>query len=228
MTEKGVPMATEVNASPEAGPSRDVRPVGIQLGRKPPVVVTLPRRARLRVSQAMFWRICCENPELRFERTARGGLVVMTPAGFRSSNRNLKISTRLENWAEADGTGVASDSSVGYILPDGATRGPDASWISQARLSLVPPAELDRFPHACPDFVVELRSPSDRLASLRKKMRQYIDQGVQLGWLIDPILGKVEIYRPGREPEVLDRPASLSGEGVLPGFVLVLRGILGE
>lgn len=221
-------MATEVNAGPEAGPTRVVQPVAIQLGRKPPVVVTLPRRARLRVSQAMLWRICRENPELRFERTARGGLVVMTPAGFRSSNRNLKISMRLGNWAEADGTGVASDSSVGYILPDGATLGPDASWISQARLSLVPPAELDRFPHACPDFVVELRSPSDRLASVRTKMRHYIDQGVRLGWLIDPIAGRAEIYRPARDPEILDRPASLSGEDVLPGFVLDLAGILGD
>lgn len=152
----------------------------------------------------------------------------MSPAGFASSGRNAKLTGRLSGWAEADGTGVASDSSVGFILPNGATVGPDASWISRERLRLVAPADLERFPHACPDFVVELRSPSDRLESVRRKMRQYIDQGVRLGWLLDPIRAVAEVYRPGREPEVLERPATLAGEDVLPGFVLDLRGILGD
>lgn len=183
---------------------------------------------RVRVSPGLFWRICRENPDLRLERTAQGKLIVMSPAGHASSGRNMKLCARLNNWAEANGTGVAYDSSAGYRLPNGAIRGPDASWVSQARLTLIPLEDRERLPRISPEFVVEIRSPSDRLKSLQRKMREYIAQGVRLGWLIDPFSGQVEIYRAGREVEVLDRPISLNGEDVLPGFVLDLRGILFE
>ena len=188
--------------------------------------VASPDRPRLRVSASLFWRICRENPDLRLERTAKGTLIVMSPAGLGSSGRNMKLSVRLGNWAEANGTGVAYDSSAGFRLPNGAIRGPDASWISQARLLLIPPTDLERLPQISPEFVVEIRSPSDRPGKLRAKMVEYIEQGVRLGWLLDPFTGQVEIYRTGREVELLKRPASLSGEDVLPGFVLELQGIL--
>ncbi len=186
------------------------------------------RRVKLQVSAALFWRICRENPDLRLERTAQGKLIVMSPAGLGSSGRNMKLCARLNNWTEANGTGVAYDSSAGYRLPNGAIRGPDASWVSQARLTLIPLEDRERLPRVSPEFVAEIRSPSDRLKSLQRKMREYIAQGVRLGWLIDPFSGQVEIHRADGEPEVLQSPATLSGEGVLPGFVLDLRGILFE
>ena len=186
--------------------------------------LVLPRGVRLKVTPEQFWEFCRANPDLRLERSATGRLIAMTPAGFGSGRRNSKLAMRLGNWAEADGTGVAADSSGGFTLPNGAIRGPDAAWVSQARLALVPPAQLERFPELCPDFVVELRSPSDRLKSLRRKLVEYVEQGVRLGWLLDPIRGKAEIYRPGQRVQVLDRPLTLSGEEVLPGFVLDLRG----
>ena len=191
-----------------------------------PLVLKLPPKARLRVSAALLWEICCANDDLRLERTAGGRLIVMSPAGFATGGRNLKLSMRLGIWAEINGTGSARDSSTGYALPNGAIRSPDASWISHARVQLIPTDQLEKFAPACPDFVAELRSPTDSLKALRRKMAEYIAQGVRLGWLLDPATAKVEVHRPGRAAEVLDRPATLSGGDVLPGFVLDLRGIL--
>ena len=189
-------------------------------------VLKLPSKAGLRVSPAMFWKLCIANPDLRLERTAQGRLIVMAPAGAGSSGRNARLTARLCNWAEADGTGEPFDSSVGFTLPSGALRSPDASWIHWDRWRTVPLSEREVFPKICPDFVVELRSPSDSPPELRRKMVEYIDQGVRLGWLIDPMTGMVEISRPGRAVEILQRPSTLSGEDVLPGFMLDLRGIL--
>ena len=209
-----------VRAASEAGVAPEARPRK-RVGRA-------PGRAAIRVSAETFWWLCCENRDLRLERTAAGRLIAMTPAGTDTGGRNLKLSGRLYNWSEATGLGEAFDSSTGFTLPNGAVRAPDASWVSHARLQLIPPADRARFAHVCPDFVAELRSPSDRLKTVRRKMAEYIAQGARLGWLIDPTRGVVEVYRPGREPEVLERPATLSGEDVLPGFVLELRGILGD
>ena len=209
-------------------PSKTPRQVGRQSSCATQPALVLPRGVHLRVTPEQFWEFCRVNPDLRLERTATGRLIAMMPAGFGSGVRNSKIAMRLGNWAEANGTGVASDSSAGFILPNGAIRGPDASWVSQARLSFVPLDQLEKLPELSPDFVVELRSKSDRVKTLQRKMVEYIDQGVRLGWLIDPFRAKVEIYRPGQVVEVLGRPATLSGEDVLPGFVLDLRGILFE
>lgn len=189
-------------------------------------VLRLPAGVRMRVSPAMFWRLCGANPDLRLERTAQGKLIVMAPAGSESGGQNFELAGQLFVWCRVDGTGKGFDSSTGFTLPNGAVVAPDVAWITWLRWHAVPTENQKKFAPICPDFVAELRSPSDSLTKLRLKMGDYIAQGVRLGWLIDPIRVMVEIYRPGREVEVLQRPASLSGEDVLPGFVLDLRGIL--
>ena len=176
----------------------------------------------------MFWKLCVANPDLRLERTAQGRLIVMAPAGSESGGDNADLVIDLGIWARADATGKVFDSSAGFTLPNGAIVAADAAWIRLDRWEEVPREERRKFASICPDFVVELRSPSDSPPELRRKMRQYIDQGVRLGWLIDPMTGMVEISRPGRAVENLQRPSTLSGEDVLPGFVLDLRGILGD
>jgi Uma2 family endonuclease len=184
-------------------------------------------RSGLRVSPEAFWRICGDNPDLRLERTARGRLIVMAPAGSDTGHRNFRLSLQLGIWAEADGSGLGFDSSAGFTLPNGAVRSPDTSWILRERWKALSPEQTRRFAPICPDFVVELTSPSDegRRPRVREKMREYIEQGARLGWLIDRDAREVEIYRPGREAETLAWPASLSGEDVLPGFVLDLSRI---
>ena len=209
-------------------PSKTPRQVGRQSACTTQPALVLPRGVHFRVTPEQFCEFCLVNPDLRLERTATGRLIAMMPAGFGSGRRNSKITMRLGNWAEVNGTGVTLDSSAGFILPNGAIRGPDASWVSQARLTLVPLDQMEKLPELCPEFVVELRSKSDRLKTLQRKMVEYVDQGVRLGWLIDPFRAKVEIYRTGLALQVLDRPTTLVGEDVLPGFVLDLRGILFE
>jgi len=168
--------------------------------------------------------LCSRNPELRIERTAEGKLIVMTPAGWESSHRNLEIALALGAWAKRDGTGVASDSS-GFLLPNGAMRSPDAAWVVRSRLAEIPPEAKRRFLPLCPDFVVELRSPSDSLDELQAKMEEYRVNGARLGWLIDPEERRVYVYRPERPVEALDRPGEVSGDPELPGFVLDLAAI---
>jgi Uma2 family endonuclease len=188
--------------------------------------LTLKFRPGLRLSDEAFWRLCRANPDLRLERTADGELVVMPPAAPDSSSRNAGITAQLWNWNEQTRLGVVFDSSAGFTLPNTAIRGPDAAWMTRDRWDALPKHERNRFSHVCPDFVVELRSKSDAMKDLRLKMREYIAQGARLGWLIDPKTGTVEIHRPGRRVERLARPDTLSGEDVLPGFVLDLKGIL--
>jgi Uma2 family endonuclease len=190
------------------------------------IALMVPRRSGLRASAEAFWQLCAANPELRLERTSRGEVIVMAPAGADSGWRNGKLTMRLGIWSVADGSGEFFDSSTGYTLPNGAVRSPDASWIVRERWLAVPPENRKKFASICPDFVVEITSPTDTLKKTRKKMHEYLDQGARLGWLLDPPTGLVEVYRPGREVESLRRPATLSGEDVLPGFVLDLQGIL--
>jgi len=190
------------------------------------IPLMVPRRSGLRASAPSFWRLCAANPELRLERTSRGEVIVMPPAGTDSGWRNGKLTARLGIWAMNDRTGEFFDSSTGYTLPNGAVRSPDASWIARDRWLAVPIEDRKKFAPICPDFVVEVTSPTDTLPRLRKKMQEYLGQGARLGWLLDLGTGLVEVYRPGRAVESLQRPATLSGEDVLPGFVLDLRGIL--
>jgi Uma2 family endonuclease len=190
------------------------------------IALMVSRESGLRASTKAFWKLCVANPLLRLERSANGDVIVMAPAGADSGRRNGKLTMRLGKWSEQNDTGEFFDSSTGYTLPNGRICSPDASWIVRERWSNLPLVKRKRFAPICPDFVVEIRSPSDQLEDLREKMSLYLDQGVRLGWLLDPGTGLAEIYRPGRPVETLDRPATLSGEEVLPGFVLDLQGIL--
>ncbi len=179
----------------------------------------------IELTDEQFFQLCQNNQDLRIERTAQGELIIMPPTGWGSGNRNGRLNQRLFNWTDADGTGIAFDSSTGYKLPNGANRSPDASWISRERLEALNP-DPARFMPMAPDFAVELRSANDSLRLLQQKMQEYFDCGVRLGWLIDPQNQQVEIYRLGQNVEILKSPSSLSGEDVLPGFVLDLTGIL--
>jgi Uma2 family endonuclease len=170
----------------------------------------------------LFLRVCRDNPELRLELTAQGELIIMPPTGSETGWRGNEVSFSLTAWAKRDGTGLVFDSSTGFTLPNGAKRSPDASWVRRARWSALTKEQRREFAPLCPDFVVELRSPTDSLATLRAKMLEYIENGAQLGWLLDPLERHVHIYRPGQPVEVLDNPTTLSGEPVLPGFVLAV------
>lgn len=190
------------------------------------VALALPTGVSLVVSPDDFVALCQANPDLRLERESDGELTVMPPAGMDSSSRNAGITGQLWNWNVRAGLGVVFESSGGFTLSNTAVRAPDACWMRKERWGALPAAERRTFTRIAPDFVVELRSPSDSPSKLEAKMEEYIAQGVRLGWLIDPELGTVAIYRPGRPVERLERPATLSGEDILPGFVLDLKGIL--
>jgi len=172
-----------------------------------------------------FYQLCRDNPDLRFELTAQRELVIMAPTGSKTGWRNSRLNQRLANWAEQDGTGLCFDSSTGFTLPNGAKRSPDASWVKRERWDALSPEQQEGFAPLCPDFVVELRSPEDRLSALQDKMSEYIQNGAQLGWLIDPIEECVYICRPGQEAESAERPETISGEPVLPRFVFRLSEI---
>ncbi|HLG14005.1 MAG TPA: Uma2 family endonuclease [Blastocatellia bacterium] len=179
----------------------------------------------VRVSEEEFYALCRDNPELRIEMTAEGELIIMPPTGSETGRRNSTLTQRVANWAEADGTGLSFDSSTGFILPNGAKRSPDASWIKKERWHALAPEQRERFAPICPDFVVELRSPDDRLPVLQAKMVEYIENGARLGLLLDPIQRSVYVYRPNQQPEQIDNPETISGDPVLPGFVLKLKDI---
>lgn len=174
----------------------------------------------LRLTDEQFARLCQENPELRLELTAQQELVIMPPAGSKTGWRNNEISYSLTLWTKKDGTGLSFDSSTGFTLPNGAERSPDASWVRHDRWDALTEEQQEGFAPLCPDFVVELRSRTDRLSDLHPKMQEYLANGARLGWLIDPQDKRVYIYRLGQPVESLDNPTSLSGDPVLPGFVL--------
>ncbi|MFN6394752.1 MAG: Uma2 family endonuclease [Aphanizomenon sp.] len=176
----------------------------------------------IKMTDDQFFELCQNNRELRFERNANGELIIMPPTGGETGNKNARITQQLMNWTDADGTGIAFDSSTCFKLPNGADRSPDASWIKLERWDALTDEEKQKFPPICPDFVIELLSPSDSLKVTQEKMQEYIDNGVGLGILINRKSRQVEIYRPGKEVEVLDSPATVSGEDVLKGFVLNL------
>ncbi|MGB7273082.1 MAG: Uma2 family endonuclease [Geitlerinemataceae cyanobacterium] len=190
------------------------------------LTLELPSTTHLFVTPGQFEELAAANPDLQLERTSLGELIVNPPTGGESSQRNSRITGKLDFWEEAnEELGVAFDSSGGFILPNGARRSPDASWVSRQRWESLTPEQRRGFVPLCPDFVVELRSATDRLSKLQEKMLEYRENGARLGWLIDPQNKRVEIYRPGQEVEVLEHPMELSGEDILPGFVLNLRRI---
>lgn len=178
------------------------------------------------VTMEQFYELCAANPDLRIERSATGEVIIMPPTGGTTGSQNMYISGQLWLWNEKAQLGVVFDSSTGFHLPNGADRSPDASWITVDRWDALTVEQQKRFVPLCPDFVIELRSATDNIESLQAKMLEYITNGAQLAWLIDPQNARVEIYRSGHQREVLENPESLSGEPLLPGFHLELRRIL--
>ena len=172
-----------------------------------------------------FFDFCQLNSHLRIERNATGKLIIMSPAGSETGNRNFKLIQQLANWTDRNGSGIGFDSSAGFILPNGATRSPDASWIELSKWNSLSAEQKTKFAPICPDFVVELKSPSDRLEVIQDKMQEYINNGASLGWLIDRPNRKVYIYTPNQEVNCLKDPQTVSGDPVLPGFVLDLSQI---
>jgi Uma2 family endonuclease len=178
-----------------------------------------------RVTDKEFEEFCQANKDLRIELTSEGELIVMPPTGGITGIRNFELTGSFAQWVKKEGTGKGFDSSTVFNLPDGAKRSPDLSWVRNERWDALGDAERETFPPLCPDFVIELRSRTDRLSTLQEKMGEYIANGAQLGWLIDPLERKVHIYRPAIGPEVLDDPETVSGEPLLAGFVLDVRSL---
>jgi Uma2 family endonuclease len=187
--------------------------------------ITLNFKPIIELTEEQFFELCQINELLRFERNADGTLVLMPLVGGLTSHRNANLTYQLATWNRNDNLGVAFGSSTGFILPNGAMRSPDASWLKRDRWDTLTEEQKEAFPPVCPDFVAELRSETDCLKRLQNKMQEYRDNGARLGWLIDLETWQVEIYRPNRDIEVMESPATLSGEDVLPGFVLDLESI---
>ena len=189
----------------------------------PPIILKLSPLIEMDDNQ--FAEFCSQNRDLRIERTAAGELEIMAPAFSHTGHRQSKINYQLEGWTQRDGSGIAFVPPAGFTLPNGAIREPDASWISRTRLQALTPEQRSGFYNICPDFVIELRSDTDRLSVLQAKMEEYIANGAQLGWLIDPQTTRVYTYRPNHEVEIIQNPDSISADPILPGFTLDLREI---
>ncbi len=185
-------------------------------------------RITLRLTHEDFEKLCQDNPEQKFELTKDGELEVMAPTGGESGRKELNLGADLVIWNRQAGLGETFSSSTGFILPNGAERSPDAAWVELSRWEALTPEQRKKFPTLAPDFALELRSETDSLTKLQQKMVEYRDNGVRLGWLINPQQRQVEIYRQGRDVEVLKNPSTLSGEDVLPGFLLDLRLVFGS
>ncbi len=172
------------------------------------------------MTDEQFFEFCQMNRDLRIERNKYGEISIMPPTGSETGNRNFNIAGQLWVWSEKDGTGICFDSSTGFKLSTGAERSPDASWIKLSRWNNLSQEEKQKFAPICPDFVIELRSKSDTLKPLQEKMEEYMQEpGIRLGWLIDRKNRRVYVYRP-QSVECLENPDSVSGEDVLPGFIL--------
>ncbi len=189
--------------------------------------VELPIRLRLErpLTDLELMHFCTVNEMVRVERDANGELILMSPSGLEGSSWNSEVNADLTLWARRDGHGKVFDSNGGFTLPDGSMRAPDAAWVSWRRWNAVPREEQKRYGRVSPEFVIEIRSESDRLSTLQEKMRLWIANGVQLAWLIDPERKVVEVYRPGEKPEVHEQPSSVEGSGPVAGFCLVLERI---
>jgi len=188
-----------------------------------PLVLRL--RPVIELSDDQLLALCEINHELWIERNAQGELLLMPPAGVETSGENAQLTAQLVTWANRDGTGIATDCSGGFRLPNGAMRAPDAAWISHARLASIPSEERKKLLPLCPDFVVELRSPSDALRDLQAKLEEWIANGAQLGWLLDSRPRQLYVYRAGAPVLRLDNPVTVSGDPLLPGFVLDLQQV---
>lgn len=187
--------------------------------------LTLQLPPVLKLTDEQFEQLAAANRDLRLELTAKGELIIMPPTGGETGDRNFELDGQLWYWNRQTRLGKAFDSSTGFRLPKGGTRSPDVAWIPMERWETLTPAQRRKFLPLCPDFAVELVSETDDVEETRQKMREYVDNGLRLGWLINPRTRQVEIYRPNQAVEVLQSPTTLSGEEVLPGFVLDLPPI---
>lgn len=174
------------------------------------------------LTDEQFYRLCQMNRDWQFERTAKGEIIIMSPVGGVSGNLEAYLITNLGLWNRQTQLGIVFSSSTIFRLPNNGDRSPDAAWVSLERWSALTEEQQEKFPPICPDFVIELRSRTDALRPLQEKMQEYINSGLRLGWLINPQDEQVEIYRANCEVEIVHFPVSLSGEDVLPGFVLNL------
>ncbi len=187
--------------------------------------VTVNLNSIIKLTDDQFYQLCRDNPDVKFERNANGEIIIMPPTGGETGNRNFELSADFAIWNRQYRLGVCFDSSTCFKLPNGADRSPDVSWIKQERWDTLTPEQKEKFPPIAPDFVLELISPTDSLKKTQEKMQEYMENEVRLGWLIDRKTRRVEIYRLGQAVEVLESPTKLSGEDVLPGFVLKLETV---
>ncbi len=189
--------------------------------------LTLNLNPIIKLTRKQFYKLCETNPELKLERNAQGELIVMPPTGGETGRSNVNLILQVAKWNEEKQLGEVFDSSTGFTLPSGADRSPDVSWVEKSRWDALTKEQKEKFIPLCPNFVIEIISPSDNLKKLQNKMQEYIENGCRLGWLINRKKQEVEIYRLGKEVEVLQLPQTLSGEDVLPGFVLNMQKIWG-
>ncbi|WP_413174767.1 Uma2 family endonuclease [Anabaena azotica] len=189
--------------------------------------ITVNLNPIIKLTDNQFYQLCRENPEVKFERNADGKLLIISTTGGITGNQNAEIATDFAIWNRQTKLGVCFDSSTCFKLPNGANRSPDVAWIKKERWDALTPEEQEKFSPIAPDFVLELMSPSDSLQETQAKMQEYINNGVQLGWLINRKMRQVEIYRSGKPLEILEFPQELSGEDVLPGFILNLQIVWG-
>lgn len=188
--------------------------------------ITLDLHSIVDLTDEQFYQLCQANPDIKIERDAEGKLIVMPPTGGSTGRRNADLTTDLTIWNRQTKLGVVFDSSTEFKLPLGGNRSPDAAWVKIERWNALSMEEQETFPPICPDFVIELRSRTDNLTPIQNKMQEYLNSGLRLGWLIDPQNKRVEVYRQGLPKQVIQSPTTLSGENVLLGFVLDLKGIL--
>jgi Uma2 family endonuclease len=190
------------------------------------VSLTLPlvlNASRVHLTDEQFYELCLSNPELTIERDKQGALIVMSPVGGDGGSYEMEIGADLTFWNRQTELGKTFSSSTLFKLPSGGDRSPDAAWVELSRWQALTPEQRRKFPPIAPDFVMELRSPTDDLELLRAKMQEYMDSGVRLAWMFNPQEQQVEIYRQGQPVEVRELPTKLSGEEVLPGFSLAVK-----
>ncbi|ABA21748.1 Protein of unknown function DUF820 [Trichormus variabilis ATCC 29413] len=187
--------------------------------------LTLNLDSVIKLTREQFYKLCIENPDLKLERNAQGELIIMPPTGGETGRSNVNLILQVASWNEINHGGEVFDSSTGFTLPNGADRSPDVSWVEKSRWEALTKEQREKFIPLCPDFVIEIMSPSDSLKKVQDKMYEYMLNGCRLGWLINRKKQEVEIYHPEREVEILTLPQTLSGEDVLPGFVLNLQRI---
>jgi Uma2 family endonuclease len=185
-----------------------------------PAILTAPP-----MTDEEFSALVADHPNLRFEMNADGELIVMPPNKSKTGARNNEIAFQLTLWARSDGRGTVFDSSTGFVLPNGARRSPDVSWVANTRIEKLDSDQRENYFHLCPDFVIELRSQTDRLPVIREKMREYIENGAALGWMIDPERRAVEVFRPGAAPEIRENSTEIPGEAPVQTFLLELRRV---